>query len=282
MISQWLLQEGVEVRDVLDRRQQFDATPAQFADAVARVEQRRADVIRARRELQAASDSLKLLLHDEELTVGGETTLSSQDAPSESPFEWNLAEMILTAVQNRPEIEQVRLLIDDAAIRQQVADNSRLPLLNLAAETSIVGLDESTGESYEELSEGNFIDYLLGANFEYPLGNRTAEADFHRARLERSKSIIGFRQAVQATTLDVKSSLRDVVTSHELISATRSFRIAQAENLRALGVEEENLASLTPSFLNLKFTQQETLARAQRQEVEAIANYNTALANLRR
>ena len=64
--------------------------------------------------------------------------------------------------------------------------------------------------------------------------------------------------------------------------AGRSNRIAQAENLRALRVEEETLAGLTPEFLNLKFQRQERLAVARFQEIQALAEYDRALASLHR
>jgi len=73
-----------------------------------------------------------------------------------------------------------------------------------------------------------------------------------------------------------------VITNYELIEATRAFRVAQAENLRALLVQEETLVGLTPEFLNLKFQRQETLAEARREEVAALVNFDTALAELYR
>ena len=60
------------------------------------------------------------------------------------------------------------------------------------------------------------------------------------------------------------------------------FRVAQAENLRALLVEEETLAGLTPEFLNLKFQRQEGLASARRQEIDAIASFDRAVSSLYR
>ena len=77
-------------------------------------------------------------------------------------------------------------------------------------------------------------------------------------------------------------ALRDVITNFDLISASRSFRVAQAENLRALLVEEELLASLTPEFLNLKFQQQERLATAREQELASLRNFDAAIASLYR
>ncbi len=281
-IAQWLVHVGTEVRDILEKRQQFDATPAQFADAIARVEQRKADVIRAQRDVQAASDLLKTLINDDGLPVSGETIVTTVDRLTELPVEWNLSDAMVAATRHRPEIEKARLQIDDAAIRQMVADNARLPSAEVNAQLAFLGQDDNAGDAYGELGDNSFVDYLLGLRVEQAIGNRAAEADFRRARLERSRSIIGFRTEVQRVALEVKTSLRDVVTNFNLISATRSFRIAQAENLRALSVEEENLASLTPEFLNLKFTTQETLARAQLQEVQAIAEYNIAVAQLQR
>ncbi|MHC4413953.1 MAG: TolC family protein [Planctomycetota bacterium] len=281
-IQEWLLEVGIQVRDVMERRREFDTKLAEYSDAVARVEQRKGNVIRARRAIRAASDALKALVNDPQLTVGSEAILVPTDQTVESPIRYNVREAILIGVAERPEIQQAILGINDATIRQELADNARLPLLNLSAQMAYFGMDDVSGEAYDELFEGDFIEYLLGLSFEWPLGNRAAEAGYRRARLERSAAVVGYQQAVQEVVLDVKAALRDCITNHELIRATRSFRIAQAENLRALLVEEETLAGLTPEFLNLKFQRQETLATAQQQETQALVNYNTAVAALYR
>ncbi|MDY7107598.1 MAG: TolC family protein [Planctomycetota bacterium] len=281
-IRQWLVNEGVDVRDVLDRRREFDTRLAEFSDAVATVESRKADVIRSRRNIRAASDRLKALINDPELTVGSEALLHPAETFVTSSIGYNLREMIVTALSERPEIEQAMLDIDDASIARTVADNVRLPRLDLAAQIAYFGLDEESGESYENLLDAEFIDYILGLRFEYPIGNRGPEAEYRRARLQRSQALLGYRRAVQNVVLDVKASLRDVVTNYELIRATRSNRIAQAENLRALLVEEDTLAGLTPEFLNLKFQRQERLALARTEELLALANFDQAVAGLYR
>ncbi len=279
-IRQWLVEEGVQVRDVLERRRDFDARPAEFADAVARIEQRQADVIRARRELRRASDTLKVLVNDPQLSVGSEAVIHPTDKAVASPIQYNLMDSIRTAVVNRPEVEQARLRIDDALIQQRLAANALLPQLDLAAEIEFTGLDDSVGSAYGEIGEG-FINFLLGLTFEAPIGNRAARAEASAARLQRSASLLAYRQAVQQVVLEVKEALRDVVTNYELIQATRSFRVAQAENLRALMVRED-LVGMTPEFLNLKFQQQETLAAARQQELLARVSFDQAVARLYR
>lgn len=281
-ISEWLLEVGVQVRDIMDRRRDFDTRPAEYSDAVARVEQRKSQVIQARRAIRRASDRLKLLINDPALTVGSEALLVPADRMIEQPIRYNLREAVMTAVANRPEIEQAILGIDDASIRQMLADNNRLPLLNVSAELAYFGLSSSADSSYSNLFQGNFIDYIFGMVFEWPIGNRAAEAGYRQSRLERSASVIAYQRAVQQVVLDVKTALRDCITSYELIQASRSNRIAQAENLRTLLVEEETLAGLTPEFLNLKFQRQDRLAEAQQEEIQSLVNYNTSVAGLYR
>jgi outer membrane protein TolC len=281
-IQEWLLEVGIQVRDVMERRRDFDTKPAEFSDAVARVEQRKSLVIEGRRRIRAASDSLKRLMNDAQISVGSEALLVPADVMVEEPIRYNLREAFVTAVGNRPEVQQAILGIDDATIRQMLADNNRLPLLNVSAEMAYFGLDDSAGDAYDDLFEGSFLDWLLAMTFEWPIGNRAAEAGYRQARLQRSGAVIGYQRAIQDVVLDVKAALRDCITNYELIQASRSNRVAQAENLRTLLVEEETLAGLTPEFLNLKFQRQERLAQAQADEALSLVNYNKSVAGLYR
>jgi outer membrane protein TolC len=281
-IQEWLVSVGEDIAKKLDIRREYDTLPAEYADAIATVEQRKANVIRARRQIRAASDLLKVLLNDPALPIGGEAIIVPTDSLIEAPISFSLRESLMTAMMHRPEIRQAILGIDDATIRQALADNSRLPLLNLSAELGYIGQTDSAGGAYDNTFGDDFIDYILGLGFEIPIGNREAEARYRQARLQRTSSVIAYRQSVQQVILDVKSALRDVVTNFELIQATRSFRIAQAENLRTLDIEAETRLGLRPETLNLKFQRQDTLARARQEELQALVNFDRAVAQLYR
>lgn len=278
-IQQWLLDSGIEVREFMRRRGDFDVKPAEMADAVARVQQRKANVINARRAVRRASDSLKVLINAKDISVGSESLLLPIDKTVQEPLRFNLREAIVSAVSGRPEVKQAMLGIDDAKIRQHLANNARLPLLNLSAQIAYFGLDDDVGSSYDEIGEGSFVDYILGIALEVPIGNREAEAGYKKARLERSSAAINYQRTIQNVILEVKTALRDVITDNELIQVSRSFRIAQAENLRTFLVSEQ-LQDLNPVQLNLKFQRQETLALAQQDEVRSLVNYNKSVARL--
>jgi HAE1 family hydrophobic/amphiphilic exporter-1 len=280
IIAEWLVAAGVEVRDVLAKRRQYDATLAEYANAVATVEQRKANVIQARLALAQVTNTLKLLVNSPDLPVGAETVVVPVDLPVSAPVRYSLREGVVTAVANSPTVLQALLGIDNASIQSIVADNQRLPQLDLNAQLSYFGLDSGFEDSVSQLGSGDFVDYLVGATFSQLIGNRYGESLYREARLERSRSVIQYRQAVQGATVEVKNRLLEVVANFELIEQTRATRLAQAENLRALEVTEKTLAALTPEFLQLKFQTQNALALAQQSAAAALVNYNVSLARL--
>lgn len=281
-IQRRLLERGIATRDVLKSRLGVDARPAEYSDAVARVEQRRADLIRAENRVRQASDELKRLINDPELSVGSEVVLSPVDMPIEETIRYSLAESLATALSRRPELQRSILAIDNASIRQTVARNARLPLLNFAIESRLQGLDSDVGGAYDDVLDSNFVNWIVSLAFEQPLGNREAEAGYRQRQLERLRATLAYRQTVQQLVLEVKTSLRNVQTNYRLIVQTRSSRLAAAENLRTLQVLEDTIASLNPEFLDLKFRRQEALAGAELDELSSLIDYNTSLADLSR
>ena len=282
VIRRWLVEVGEDVRDILERRQQLDVTLADFADAVATVESRKADVIRSERRVAIAVDELKRTINDPRFPIGSEITIVPSDWMVSTPLQYSLPEALATSVRESPAVQKAVLAIDDASIRELVADNGRLPRLDLAAEMAYFGLSGDFGSAWSDLGEANFVDYVVGLQFSQPIGNRAAEAEYRQARLRRSASVLRYRESVQNTVFAVRVALREIVAGWRLIAQARSFRIAHAENLRALAVLERTRASLTPEFLNLKFQRQTGLALAQFEEVSALVNYNVAIAELQR
>lgn len=277
-----LLERGIKVRDDIKVRSILDADPAQIADAVANVERRRAEVLRAQRAVRAASDRLKLLMGDPRLPVGGELVLVPTDAALDEAMEFSLYDSLTTAIANRPEIEQAILGIDDASIRQTVARNSRMPQLDLRAQLAMVGFEDSADEATGDQFNREFIDnFLFGLLFRQPLGNRADEAGYRRARLERLQSVVQYRRAVQQAVGDVRAALDDVVTNYRLIDQARTSRLAAAEALRTLLVKKElSQGGYTVERLNLELSQQAALAAAEQAETRALLDYNRAVARL--
>jgi outer membrane protein TolC len=284
MVAQRLLDRGVQVRDEVRARRVQDARQAQVADAVARVERRRGDLIRAQTAVRRASDRLKLLVNDPDLPLGDELLLLPVDRPVDESIEFSLVDALTTAIENRPELHSAVLAIDDASIRQTVARNLARPRVDLRARVEMLTLDDSWSESAGDIGRGEFIDnFLLGVFFEQPIGNRAAEAGVREARLLRMRSVVAYRAALREIIADVRTSLDNVLTNYRLIEQARLGRIAQGEALRALQVEKDLTdRGYTVERLNIELNQQEALAQAETAEARALIDYNRALAQLSR
>ena len=92
--------------------------------------------------------------------------------------------------------------------------------------------------------------------------------------------MVSYRRTLLQVVLDVKTAMRAVMDNARLIPATRVARVATAESLRALEVERQTLASLTPTFLNLIFSTQAQLAAARTAEFNAIVQFNVSVARM--
>lgn len=280
LILEKLLGMGETVRDQLQARAIIDATPAQIADAVSRVENRKRQLLVAQNNLRRASDRLKQLMNDPEMSVGDEVLLVPLDVPIDAPVRYGKLEALTTAIESRPEVQLAVLSLDDTGIRQTVAANQRLPQLDARLQLRLNGLDEDPGGAYDEAFSGQFIDYLAGLFFEQPVGNRAAEAQFRQRRLERMQAGISYRNTVQNVALEVKTALDSVGLNYRLIEQARDARLAAAEVLRALLVEKETIRALSVERLDLELNRQEQLAQRERDEVQALADYQRAIATL--
>ena len=283
-IQRQLLERTIEDRDRLKAREGFDVSPVRLTEANSFVERRRSTVIRARQDLRRRSDALKRLINAPSLPLAGETLVLPVETPIEEPIDYNLIDSITTALQKRPALKQALYEIKDASIRQRVADNQRLPQLDLNATVGFNGLAlDDGGAAFEDLENRNFIDYVVGGSFEYPIGNRGPEAEFTQRRLERRQAVLAYRDQAQQVVLDIKNALREMVQAYELMGSTRAARRAAADSLRAIEEQEQAGAALTPEFLlDLKLDTQRRLAEAQIAEVEAQVNYNIAIAEFYR
>ncbi|MCH7791602.1 MAG: TolC family protein [Planctomycetes bacterium] len=281
-IAQRNLDRGVEIRDKVKVRVDLglDATQAELAEANARVQTREGAVLNARRNFKLASDQLKSDMNDPELTLGSGILLVPADQPLDVPIELSLFDLLLTAMDRRPEMRQAVLSIDNTSIRLQVAKNGLLPQLNMRLQTRFSGLEDDYSSAYSDAYDGQFIDYLLGLNFEYPLGNRQAEAQVRQRTLERMQATIAYRNTVRQIVLDVIRSLRNVITDYQLIAQAKTTKLAAAESLRTLNVQLKETLTLDVNNLNLALQRQDSLAQAERAEIQAMADYNNSIANL--
>jgi len=281
-VRRTLTDQGIEVERVLRARLDFDADQAAYSDALATLERRETELIRARRLVRLASDNLKALIRLPELSIESEVVLEPTQEPVRTPFVFDLHDALTSAFERRPELRSVLLEIEDAELRERLAVDAQRPRLDLIASVALAGLGEGVSDSAESLLQDDEVTALIGLDFQQPVGRRAGLAEEREARIRLRQSLTRYEQMLQALVLEVKGALRDLQANEKLLRAARRTRLAETENLRTILVEEELRRVMTPEFLALKLSRQERLATAQLTEIEALANYNRALAAYRR
>lgn len=287
LIQQRLLERTIAMRDKLEPRFGFDLLLADLNEVNARVDQRRADVLRSRERVRSLSDQLKRLINDPELPVSDETLIIPAEVAMDQPITFSLLDQVTTALQHRPEMDTALLQIDDIDIRLRVADNAKLPILNLVASANANGLDVEDGfTAFGNTTDLDYIDYALGVQFEQPLGNNSAEALFTQRTLERQQALTNYRRQAQLVTVEVKDALRSVDTNYRLIETTRSQRRASALSLEVASVQLDeggrNEAETFTTRVDRVLARQDALAQAEQAEVQALTDYMIAISELYR
>ena len=277
-IQEALLARTSETARILGERLRggVDVSRVQTAQAESAVEQRRAELIRAKADVQDTSDQIKRLVNDPDMPVSSSITILAGTPPVDEPVRFDLTDLINTALEHRPELAQQQMRINTAGIAARVGKNALLPELNLT------GQFRSNGDDPGEPFQGKYFSTRLGLELIIPIGNRQARAQWTRTLLQRQQAIEQYRQLVEQVSLEVKQAERNVYTSWLEMVAQRRARFSAADALLAVEQRQAAQEPLTPTFVQLILDRQRELAAAEQNEAQAIANYNVSIADLER
>ncbi len=259
----------------------FDASSVQVAQARAAVAQNQAAVIAAQANLRNASDQLKNMLNSPTLNMSGNLLILPADKPVAEPFMFNVADQIATASRQRSVMAEDRLKLRAADINVRVAANALLPQADMTLSTQSNGMSSEFGNAFNQtVSPAQYFNYSAGINVSFPIGNRAARAGLEEQHLLRRQALTQMLLDAQNIILQVKTELRSLLSSYQQAQAQAAASKAAARVVAALNIQQRFGASLTPTFLNLKLTAQQNLAAADIARIQAMVNYNSAIAAL--
>jgi outer membrane protein TolC len=197
-------------------------------------------------------------------------------------LKFDFEEQMSTALENRFELGQQGLRIDNADVARMVAKNNLLPQLNLTAQGNLQGFQTEFDRSTSDMWSGDHFSWQLGLSLEIPIGNRAARAIYTRALLQRQQAVDQYRNLIDQISLEVSTTARGVETRWQEVVASRKARYAAEKSLAGIESREAAGEPLTPEFVNLKLSEQERLAQTEREENDAVAQYNIVIEQLER
>jgi len=229
-----------------------------------------------------AQEVLIRLMADPQLTILDTLEIFPvSEASTETRFR-EPSEVLETAMRNNPVLQQARIGVEIAEINLRVAENQKMPRLDLIASARTQSLAEHPYTARERFNTGDYASYAVGLSLEYPLGNRQRKAELLKRKIERRKAVATVQNIADQVATAAKEGLRRVTTNHSEIQLQKDAVEAARIHLKTLEETESVREQLTPEFLLVKLQAQETLATTQRAEIRAVVDFNISLVQLAR
>jgi outer membrane protein TolC len=188
-------------------------------------------------------------------------------------------EILSLASENRPDLIELKLIIEADRQSLIIAQNQALPQVNATMLYRWNGLEGQTPSgAVIGTSTGQFTDWTLGVNFAVPLGLRQGRAALRRSELLLARDRANLDQGLHAASHDLAGNLRNLAQFFEQYKAFQVTRKAARVNL------EQQLAEFrTGRAIFLNVLQAITdWGNAVSSEAQSLAQYNIELANLER
>jgi outer membrane protein len=240
---------------------------------IARNEER---ILVAENAVRAAEDRLKRVMNFSLTGERADIMIVPADPPTYTDLALDQDEEIRQALEQRADLTQAKLTLENQHIGLVFDKNQALPTLDLDASLRLNGIDNSFDGSFAEFEPTKRYSWGVGVTFRYPLQNRQAKSRVQQSQLAIRQQMVRIKDLEENIIAEVRNSFRDVLTNAQRVQASRiSSRLAQKQ----LEAEEKKLqVGLATVFTTLQF--QDVLTQQRSNELNTITEYLKALIRL--
>src|SRR5439155_483295 len=142
-------------------------------------------------------------------------------------------ELVDLAAARRPDLVELKLVLEADEQQLIIANNNALPQLNGVALYRWNGLEGElpNGNGIIQSGPGQFTDWTLGVNFSVPIGLRAARAQLRQRELLIARDRANLYQGLHATSHLLATSIRNLDQAFAQAQAFEEARKAARENL---------------------------------------------------
>jgi outer membrane protein TolC len=202
----------------------------EVSQAKVTLNQFRASRIAARATVLTREGALRNILG---MPVTDGKTIVPVSTPASIRYKPQWDELIKFAEQRRPDLIELKLVLEADAQRKIQAENSTLPQLDATAAYRWNGLSGQLPPFGERLStdHGQFTDWNVGMTFSVPLGLREGRARVREQDLIILRDKANLEQGLHAASGDLAITVRGLDSMFEQYLAYRETRAAALTNL---------------------------------------------------
>jgi len=227
------------------------AAPIDILSAKAEKANFESTVIQAEQQVQTAEEALKKILN----IVQEDYTINPIDKPEIKKITVDFNKFLLEALNNRPDIIQAKLDLENQNIRVRYARNQMLPSLNLTASYFTVGrggdqlilegnpftgnqqvvgsIKKDIWDSINETVSNLYQNYSVSLNLSLPLSLKRERAQLMQAQINLKKSLLSLKKIENTIYSDVKEALKELETREKIVDANRITLELRDQHLKA-------------------------------------------------
>lgn len=270
--------------------------PIEILSAQTEVASREADILQAEAMVKNNEDFLKTIINLAAEEKGVEADIIPVDKPAFAKKEVSLEDALLTALENRPDLQASRIDVQNKEINLSYARNQLLPDLSLRASywspgisgtkiiydpldpfgPPIMTIPGGSTAALRDAFDFKYKNWFVGLTLSIPLNSFLSRAEYAQARVNLEQSMFRLKNQEQQIFLEIKNAVRGVQTDYKRVHA---YKVARELAEKKLEAEEKKLkVGLTTNYVVLQY--QRDLAVARSAELQAIIDYNLSLARL--
>ncbi len=259
--------------------------PLELVQSEAGVASREVEIIRARAAIGDRSDVLRQLMNLERYGDLWDLPIVPTSDPFEQPATVGLDEAIEIALENRPELRQQQLALQNRQVDVDYFRNQRQARLDFAGTYGLNGVggditdpdfpsDGDYLDAMDQILNADFDGWRVALNFAFPIQNRTAKANSAIADVNFDRALAVQKDVELGVVTEVRRVARALEASLEAVESAEVARRLQERNYEAEQKRYDN--GMSTSFQVLRI--QEDVTQARSQYVDAVSAYRRALA----
>jgi outer membrane protein len=227
---------------------------------------------------RAARDTAERLLKDtlsDDYAQWKDVRIRALDPLVAIPQEFNLQESWRRGMMS-PGLQIARLTIEQQAARVKLSKNQLFPRLDLVGTYGYGASAREFSGALGQIADRDYPFHSYGAQLTLPL-SRTAERNAHKLEKATKEQLdLGLKQTEQTMLISVEDAIGKARSALEQVEASKQARSFAEDALKAEQTKLEKGKST--SFVVLRLQRDLTTARSS--EIDALRDYNIALANL--
>jgi outer membrane protein TolC len=269
--------------------------PLDLVSAQAEVAADQEQLIIAQTSVKEAEDRLRLLIYDATDRAIWTVKIEPIDIPPTGTVTPDIDMAVTTALKERADLERARKDIENAETSVTFTNNQRLPDVRFTATYlasglggTIVNRDRSTGfpgtvigpgpvtdfgSVLNQLFTSRYPNWVAGVNITYPIGTSAEDANYARAKLERTQTAERLKGSEARAIQQVRDAGWKIEMNVKRIETTRLARELAEQRLDAERKRFE--VGMSTSFLVIQA--QRDLAQATTNELSAVLAYDLSL-----